>query len=197
MAGQYTHGFYRNEFWERDVDATGIGYTIFEPLFLAVGELQSSAAVTPIRFSNYVYWRRLDSLIHSYQRGWKHNIHCTFRFSVQRRLNWIQVLFWWTATKYPFVTQPTVIYLLRNYFLFRVQYHFPPSTFDSRVCFTDDTASNFPHVSLYNRLQKNIVKYQCCSHMCINFFRCFLCGYHIYEKAIGSRCRAIKKCANL
>jgi hypothetical protein len=37
------------------VDVTGIGYTIFEPLFLVVGELQNSAAVTRIKFSNYVH----------------------------------------------------------------------------------------------------------------------------------------------
>lgn len=47
------------------MDLTGIGYTLFEPSLLEGGELQSSAAVTHIKSSNYVHKRRLDSLIHS------------------------------------------------------------------------------------------------------------------------------------
>ena len=62
------------------------------------------------------------------------------------------------------------------------------------LCFTVHTASSLSHISLYNRLQKSNVRYQFCSHMCINFFRYFLCGYHMYEKARGSRWMTIKKC---
>jgi hypothetical protein len=45
------------------VDLTGIGYTTFEPLFLAVGELQCSAAVTHIISSSQIMYINQDSTV--------------------------------------------------------------------------------------------------------------------------------------
>jgi hypothetical protein len=48
----YDRGDGRAEYWERDVDLTSIEYCVFEPL-LTVGNVQSSAAVTHMKLSNY------------------------------------------------------------------------------------------------------------------------------------------------